>query len=498
MHVDKAFRFLTEDDCKFLFDGARRKSLRRDEILFREKDAQPNLYVIRKGHARVERKYQGQGLAVARYGPEDVVGEISFLQQQPAHGSVVAEEDVEVDVLDGLHLQAMLASDTGFATRFYHSLALCLGERLLQIVPGIKLQEVFKGTSARPYRPRTGQLSERQFPQELTAAVEAFRTALRTLNAELLANLEVAAAQIRVSKACDDMVAVLNRFTQDDILVQIGIDDPLAFRDVADLARGVGGYVFRETFSFFMQSATIAHGFERPRGDARDRALLDRIERNEPEGDGRLGPLIDQWFLARPLCRSHRNSLRQVTAFLQEAIGRQAGPMRLTSLAAGTAKEVFDLLAAVSYPLYVTCIDANADDLLIDAALAKQHGCAGRITFLHADLRAILAEHASVALGPQHAIYGLGICDYLNDEQVQVLLDWVYDMLAAGGSLMLTNPDAASLDRAFTEHILDWPVIHRTTNEFRTLFDQSKFRGLPLDMNRDDAGVNLFARCRKH
>jgi hypothetical protein len=43
---------------------------------------------------------------------------------------------------------------------------------------------------------------------------------------------------------------------------------------------------------------------------------------------------------------------RSGAAFLQEAIGRQAGPVRLTSLAAGTAREVFDLLAANSHPLY--------------------------------------------------------------------------------------------------------------------------------------------------
>jgi len=55
-----------------------------------------------------------------------------------------------------------------------------------------------------------------------------------------------------------------------------------------------------------MQSATIAHGYEKPRGYPEDRELLERIERNEPEGDGRLGPLIDQWFLGRPLCRARR------------------------------------------------------------------------------------------------------------------------------------------------------------------------------------------------
>jgi len=90
MLVD-TFQLLTEGDRKLLFDGARRETYRRGDMLFREGSVQPNLYVLRRGLVRVERQYQGHGLAVARYGPGDVVGEISFLQQQPAHGSVVAE-----------------------------------------------------------------------------------------------------------------------------------------------------------------------------------------------------------------------------------------------------------------------------------------------------------------------------------------------------------------------------------------------------------------------
>jgi hypothetical protein len=493
-----AFEFLTDGDRKLLFDAARRQSYRRGEVLFREGDVQPDLYVLRRGLVRVERQYQGHGLAVARYGPGAVVGEVSFLGRQRAHGSVVAEEDVEVEILDGRHLQALLASDSGLASRFYHSLAVCLGERLLQIVPGIKLSEAFGGAGARPHLPRTGQLTERQFPPRLTAGLETFRAALVALPAALReGRLDPPEARRQVAAACEAVVALLNEFTRADDLVEIGMSDPLAFRDVPELARGVGGYVFRETFPFFMQSATIAQGYERPRGRPEDRDLLERIERNEPEGDGSLGPLIDEWFLGRPLCRARRNSLRAMTAFLREGVADAPGPVRLTSLAAGTAREVFDLLAATSQPLYATCIDGDADALAADAGRARELGCADRITFLRADLSAVVAGQSSVALGPQHAIYGLGVCDYLTDEQVGALLDWIHDLLVPGGWTVLTNRDAVSPDRAFTEHILDWPVLHRTAEEFRGLLARSRFGGGAPELTREEAGVNLLARCRK-
>ncbi len=77
-------------------------------------------------------------------------------------------------------------------------------------------------------------------------------------------------------------------------------------------------------------------------------------------------------------------------------------------------------------------------------------------------------------------------------------MNWVHGLLAVGGLVLLTNRDAASPDRAFTEHILDWPVVHRTPDEFGRLFAESKFAGLPVEMGREEAGVNLFARCRKN
>jgi extracellular factor (EF) 3-hydroxypalmitic acid methyl ester biosynthesis protein len=501
------FQFLTEADRKFLFEGARRARYRRGEFLFREGDTQPNLYALIQGWVRVERNYRGRGLAVARYGPGEVLGEIAFLEQQPAFGSVIAEEDVEADILDGRNIQVKLASDTGFASRFYQSLAVCLGQRLRQVLPGI-LHEDHAGPRFR--LPRTGQVSERQFPQELIAAVDRFSAGMRVLSAEMdkekLKDMPVdAEAQQAVARHCDDVVDALNRFTHGQALLEIGMDDLLAFRDVPDLARGIGAYVFRKTFHEFMQSAAINLGYEMTRGHAEDREFLDRIERNEPEGDGPLGPFIDQWFLSRPFCRSRGHSLRLMTAYLKEAaesvpdvVGKdRKEPLRLTSLAAGTAREVFALLAGNPSPPLVTCLDANADTLMIGNHRANELGCQGSITFLQANVVELIHGQASAGLGPQHVIYGLNVCDYLGNEEVALLVDWAHDLLVSGGWLILTNRDAANPDRAFIEHILDWPVQHRTRAELSDIFAGSRF-GRPPEIRMEEAGVNIFCRCRKN
>jgi extracellular factor (EF) 3-hydroxypalmitic acid methyl ester biosynthesis protein len=488
--------FLTASDQQRLFEKAQHLVYHRGDPLFREGDPQPGLYVIRTGLVRVERQHQGQSLAVARYGAGDVVGEVSFLKQHKALGTVVAEEDVEADYLERSWLDHLLESDSAFAARFYHSLALCLGERLVQILPGLQLPEAFGG--ARPQAPRAGQLSAQQIPSALSAGVGLFRATLDAIATRLLREPPaLAQAQQIVNATCDDLVHLLQRFTQADALEQIALQDLQAVREKADLARGVGGYVFRQTFPLFLQSATIAQAYAKESGRFVDRDLLERIETNEPEGDGDLGRLIDRWFLDLPLCRARRSQVREATAFLQQIASdaSRPEPLRITSLSAGTATEVFHLLAATSRPVLATCIDNDPDALLYNAERARDLDCSEQITFLQVDLLAVVQGRAGGSLGLQHAIYGLGVCDYLTDDQVLALLNWAHEQLEAGGWLLLTSRDAGGRDRVFAEHILDWPIIWRTPEQLRALAAQSRLPS--ADVRPVDGGETWLVRLHK-
>jgi len=87
-------------------------------------------------------------------------------------------------------------------------------------------------------------------------------------------------------------------------------------------------------------------------------------------------------------------------------------------------------------------------------------------------------------------IYALGLCDYLSDRPGSESCSTGFTIhLSPGDWVVLTNRDAASPDRAFTEHILDWPVMHRTQEQFAGLFARSRFADLSLEISREDAGV---------
>ena len=98
----------------------------------------------------------------------------------------------------------------------------------------------------------------------------------------------------------------------------------------------------------------------------------------------------------------------------------------------------------------------------------------------------------------QHVIYGLGVCDRL-DDNIGLLLKWAHDKLVPGGWLMLTSlsHEGENTYRAFVEYILDWPVSHRTCDHFKDLISRAAFDWATSDIRVDDSKVNIIVRCRK-
>src|SRR5262249_55830957 len=94
----RGLRFLTADDWRLILARARHASFGRGDVVLVEGSQGAGLCLIRKGYVRIERAHLGHGVAVARRGPGEVVGEQSFLQHSGATASVVAEGEVEVSI----------------------------------------------------------------------------------------------------------------------------------------------------------------------------------------------------------------------------------------------------------------------------------------------------------------------------------------------------------------------------------------------------------------
>jgi hypothetical protein len=123
--------YLTVDDWVLLQAKAVRRTFKLGDEIIRQGVWGDSIYIIRRGEASVELAGTGSRVIVATLGPEDVCGDMAFLEHGKATAAVIArEEEVEVDEINAHELRGLMEAFPRLASRFYRSLALVLVKRL--------------------------------------------------------------------------------------------------------------------------------------------------------------------------------------------------------------------------------------------------------------------------------------------------------------------------------------------------------------------------------
>jgi extracellular factor (EF) 3-hydroxypalmitic acid methyl ester biosynthesis protein len=443
-----------------------------------EGSGRQTLFFLMSGVVRVERSHLGQAIAYARLAAGSVFGEMSFLEQRPASASVVAEEDSELAVIEGAILQSLIASVPGFGTRFYQSIAVVLSERLREtasLLPALLVEEVPQ--VARFHERRASRTAAELVPPTVVSAVDAFKHSMldadRAIVGGKLADDE---ARDLVGRTCDSLHDALRMHVERE----------------SRLEDAIGNFVFREAFPFLMQSPVLDRSFSKPRGYAGDYETIDLIYENTPSGYGRLAPLIDHWALNIPVARAVRSRRTMMTELIRTRASTVSRPLRLTSLASGPARELFDLLEVEPPRFRALCVDIDPLALEHAATTASERGAADRFVFVRENVLRMIHGRGETAVEPQDLIYSLGLIDYFDDQLVIALLDWIHDHLEPGGLSVLGNFDTSTPNRAFLDHVLDWKVIYRNAGDLERLYERSKFAGR-VAIEHEQTGVQLFA-----
>jgi extracellular factor (EF) 3-hydroxypalmitic acid methyl ester biosynthesis protein len=489
--MNEALSYLTEADWTLLRAHARELAYERDDVIVREATEPPGVMLLRSGTARVEQNRGDMVATLTRMGPGELFGEMSMLEDISASASVVAEDSVIVELFERGHIEALLQSDPGFSARFHRSIAIHLSRRLRersQLISQLDMQSVAQ--VKRFHTTRLGQISSQQLPRDIVAEVERFKAAMATIEAK-----RSSSPGRDLDDACTRLLAALDRNTRADAIFEIGYADLASFRDPGQLAGGVGAYVFRQTFSWFMSAATVARAYMKPRGFAEDHETMEMVYDPDPDGDGVIGPLVDHFYLRRPVCQSRREGRVHAQRLLRSVV--VAGePTSIACLACGRGLEAINLLAEPAFSnARLTCVDLDHEALAAAARLAEDRGLTGRIAFVHGNVVPAGGE-LSISIGQHHAIYTLGLVEYLDDEQCVRLFDWAETALLPGGTFAVHTLSADNADRSFMEHILEWHVYHRTRDEVAALFSRSRFGNEP-QIETDAAGAGLFVRVTR-
>jgi extracellular factor (EF) 3-hydroxypalmitic acid methyl ester biosynthesis protein len=249
--------------------------------------------------------------------------------------------------------------------------------------------------------------------------------------------------------------------------------------------------------------------FYKPLGYAGDYEMVNMIARDGHEGGSLYAKIVNCWFLKQAPSEAHRNRLRYLeNKLLEEALRvvRAGRRPRVCNLACGPAVEVQRFVAeqSVSERAHFTLIDFNDETLehvqtrLYD--LKAQHHRDTSIRCLKRSVQNILRESARILEGAGREqydfVYCAGLFDYLPDIVCRSLTEILYDWVAPGGLLLVTNVEPSNPRRKGMEHLLDWHLIYRTGAQFSLLRPRQSAPDW-VAVRTDVTGVNLFLEIRK-
>jgi extracellular factor (EF) 3-hydroxypalmitic acid methyl ester biosynthesis protein len=249
--------------------------------------------------------------------------------------------------------------------------------------------------------------------------------------------------------------------------------------------------------------------FHKPLGYAGDHEMVNMIARNGFEGDSLYAKVINRWFIHRPPAIAHRNRIAYLSQKLLDESARAVRSgrrARIFNLGCGPAWEVQKFLAQhdLSSSTDFLMLDFNEEALqCVRAALTeikqRQHRDAG-LQFMKKSVHHMLKEGAKATEATQRDAYDLvycaGLFDYLSDQVCRRLTNIMYDLVAPGGLLIVTNVEPANPSRHGMEHLLDWHLNYRRAGDLAALRPD----GASADEARvyvDVTGVNVFLEVRK-
>lgn len=264
----------------------------------------------------------------------------------------------------------------------------------------------------------------------------------------------------------------------------------------------IGRKIHDEILPYLLLTQNAERWYTKPRGYAGDYLMINGIYQNQPAGVGRVGTLIDQCFLNIPAAAAVRNRRNLLTKEILSLVNnnRAEKTLHITSLASGPATEVFDAferLGGESSRCKITLVDIDYQSLAYVDDIATAHGVRKNLQLHHGNLAHLAMGKQEIHLQPQELIYSIGLIDYFDNQFVLALINYIYAQLADGGKVILGNFHPNNRGKAFMDHVLEWQLNHRTEQEMRQLFEQSKFGTADVQIQFEGEGINMFAGCVK-
>jgi len=131
--MTRPLEFLSDDDEVLLRSTGMQLRYSPGDAIIKAGTAVPGLFVVWHGRVRIELNDRSGLEALAFIEPAHIFGEGTLLGDERARISIVAEDEVRADVIDGVAIRELIAARPDFATRLFRSVASALVERMSRL-----------------------------------------------------------------------------------------------------------------------------------------------------------------------------------------------------------------------------------------------------------------------------------------------------------------------------------------------------------------------------
>jgi extracellular factor (EF) 3-hydroxypalmitic acid methyl ester biosynthesis protein len=267
------------------------------------------------------------------------------------------------------------------------------------------------------------------------------------------------------------------------------------------------GYYFRNhLWEFILSCPFAARATLKPRGYAGDSGQMRMIYLNDYQGDSTFSKILHKHAVAAPASQSVRNRIELVPQMILDYCNGSRSVdsgIDVLSVGSGPAFELNNVYKSPQDGSKYNFVLFDQDPVALGEAaelageIEKKIGSPPAISYVKGSVRTMLFSRKIMQpWGKFDFIYSMGLFDYLNSRVAKAVLNRLYQLLQPGGELVIGNFSVSNPSRYYMEYWGDWSLIHRTEEEFRSLFTDKS--STTTHLIYDDTGCQMFLSIKKN
>jgi hypothetical protein len=466
--------------------------LKKGERIEIREEAPKAFYYVASGAMEVSYTTGDTKIVVASIGDGKILGEIGFFDGGSRVRDLRASEESRISMFSKDGLERLRKDDPELYARFIIVItqSICVKfRRIMGEREPLKAYAASLSTGAQCF------VESRVLPRDFFQTREGSRS--NAIVEELKAEMFDLSVKLQQDFQEEIPAGITTRFNRvmDSFFDAIGeFDLTLKGSPVED---EVWGYIFKETFPFFMRSSLTERAYFKPNGYAGDFKMIDMMYQNRPSGSGKIGRLVDAWLLNRPPCmavRGRRKFIAERLENMSRGIVLQKNRVCIMNLACGPSLELFDFIHRFEHDsqVHAICLDIDPEALQYTGEKSRSFVHKATISYLKDNLIKWALGTSSHEIEFQDIIYSGGLFDYLDDDLFIQLANRCYDQLNPGGRLMVGN-FRPNPDKVFMDRLLEWRLVYRDVETLYSLFSKTRFGSDVEVLTEEEAGIQLFA-----